>query len=221
MMLLFMRFPHHPAPTHQIQIVDLYMVKDHNTNTPKGIAYLWFAQRAAAERCAQTVDQQWYLPGHKDAPQPLRVYPANPRQHGGGGASNTPRSANGFSPPKNGRRQDGRNGGIMVHHHGMYFGALPPQQHMKNYAPPQHYAGFAGHFHFDESGFVGGYGPAFASPIDMAQFAPYHGGPGAQYFHPAHYYATHTAGAMNAYAHMQEGMHQHAAAAGFFTPPHR
>lgn len=71
--------------THQhIQVVDLYMVKDHNTNTPKGIAYLWFAQRVSAEQCIEAVDQQRCLPGHPEVQQPLRVSQSTPRTHGAG-----------------------------------------------------------------------------------------------------------------------------------------
>lgn len=79
------------------------MVKDHNTNTPKGIAYLWFAQRASAEQCIEAVDQQCCLPGHPDVQHPLRVSQSTPRAQGTSSRGGNPKGR-GIRPGMHGRK---------------------------------------------------------------------------------------------------------------------
>lgn len=142
------------------------MVKDHSTNTPKGIAYLWFAQRASAEQCMEAVDQQQCLPGHPDVQQPLRVSQSTPRAHGAG--------SRGVAPKGRGARMGVRKG--MLPQLAMYgggFGHFPDEfygvpaygyGHPFFHHPAHVFAAHGGHFnaymphHDHHPGYVNGAG---------------------------------------------------------------
>lgn len=148
------------------------MVKDHSTNTPKGIAYLWFAQRASAEQCIEAVDQQRCLPGHPDVQHPLRVSPSTPRAHAG--SRGGPPKGRGGRMGMHGRKgmlpqmamHNGYTGGGFGHFPEDFYGVPAYAYGHPFFHPSAHvYAAHGGHFnaytmhHHDHM--ASGYHPAF------------------------------------------------------------